>query len=79
MVHPGTLVCLEAYPGVPWDFVTAIHYYCKKGMSGVPCWNCYLCNPTSDKRLKMDGWMVCDTTAFVELVAYTHEGLRWGL
>ena len=28
-----------------------------KGKFGKPCWNCYLRDPTSDKRMKMDGWM----------------------
>ena len=28
-----------------------------KGKFGKPCWNCYLRDPTSDKRTKMDGWM----------------------
>ena len=29
-----------------------------KGKFGKPCWNCYLRNPTLDKRMKMDGRMV---------------------
>ena len=28
-----------------------------KGKFGALCWNCYLRDPTTDKREKMDGWM----------------------
>ncbi|KAL3055654.1 hypothetical protein OYC64_018350 [Pagothenia borchgrevinki] len=28
-----------------------------KGTFGALCWNCYLRDPTTDKREKMDGWM----------------------